>query len=134
MTTSPAQNLSWWWRSWSAGGFLYGLAEGMTAVDGYEDIWKVNDILVEDIEELRPKWSFWKGRIGQFSQYKGYFMWIGGDSYDERDAGAQHLARYLSTIKDIAPNEPIRLIAHSHGCNVVKKASSHKKLSSSVFF
>ena len=133
MTTSPAQNLNWWWRSWDIGGFLNAMAEGMTAVEGYEDIWKIHGTLVEHYDALRPKWSFWTGRMGQFSQYRGYFMWVGGDSYAERDAGAQHLAHYLSTVRQIAPDEPIRIVAHSHGCNVVKKASSHRKLSSSVF-
>lgn len=132
MTTCPAHHLSWWWRSWGEGGFLNGLAEGLTAVGGSEDIWKVGGVLVEQIEELRPRWNFWTGRLGQFSQHNGYFMWVGGDSYAERDAGAMHLARYLSKIKEIAPGEPLRLVAHSHGCNVVKKASAHPKLAASV--
>jgi hypothetical protein len=132
MTTCPAHHINWWWRSWNEGGFLHGMVEGMTAACGKEDIWKVGGILVENIEALRPGQSFWTGRMGQFSQHKGYFMWIGGDSYAERDAGAEHLARYLSKIVEIAPQEPLRLVAHSHGCNVVKKASSHPKLAPSV--
>jgi hypothetical protein len=132
MTTVPAHHLNWWWRSWNPGGFLHGLAEGMTSVNGAEDIWRVGGVLVEEIEELQPKWSFWKGGIGQFSQHKGYFMWVGGDSYAERDAGAEHLALYLSRIAEISPGEPVRIVAHSHGCNVVKKASSSKKLAKDV--
>ncbi len=133
MTVAPAQQSSWWLRSWGEGGFLAALAEGMTAVNGWEDVWKIDDVLVEDYEDLRPSRSFWKGRVGQFSQYKGYFMWVGGDSYAERDAGSLHLARYLNKISEIAPAEPIRIVAHSHGCNVVKKMSAQAHLDPDVF-
>jgi hypothetical protein len=133
MTVTPAQQSSWWWRSWGEGGFLAALAEGMTAACGGEDVWKIGGRLVEDYDELRPSWSLWKGRAGQFSQHKGYFMWVGGDSYAERDAGALHLARYLNKVAEIAPDEPIRLVAHSHGCNVVKKMSRQKHLDAGIF-
>ncbi len=132
MTTTPAEHSSWWWRSWGEGGFLAALAEGMTAACGGEDVWKIGGRLVEDYDELHPKASFWSGRRGQFSQHKGYFMWVGGDSYAERDAGALHLARYLNKVTEIAPQEPIRLVAHSHGCNVVKKMSRHDDLDPGV--
>lgn len=133
MTTAPAQHSSWWWKSWGEGGFLAALAEGMTAACGAEDVWKIDGRLVEDYEELRPSWSFWTGRMGQFSQHQGYFMWVGGDSYAERDAGALHLARYLDKVMEIAPQEPLRLVAHSHGCNVVKKMSRQKHLDPGIF-
>jgi len=133
MTTTPAHHLHWWWRSWGEEGFLRGITDGMTAVSGLEDIWKIDGVLVESIPELHPKWSFWTGGMGQFSQHDGYFMWVGGDSYAERDAGAHHLALYLSKIVEIAPEEPIRIIAHSHGCNVVKKATMLKELADTVF-
>ena len=133
MTTAPAQHSSWWWRSWGAGGFCAALAEGMTAGCGSEDVWKIGGRLVEDFDALHPKASFWTGRMGQFSQHKGYFMWVGGDSYAERDAGALHLARYLNKVREIAPREPIRIVAHSHGCNVVKKMSRQEHLDPGVF-
>ncbi len=133
MTVAPAQNSSWWWQSWEEGGFLAALAEGMTAVNDWEDVWKVNGALVSDYEDLRPSWGFWTGRRGQFSQYQGYFMWVGGDSYAERDAGALHLARYLNKVREIAPEEPLRIVAHSHGCNVVKKMSRQDDLDPGVF-
>jgi hypothetical protein len=133
MTVAAAQHSSWWWRSWGEGGFLAALAEGMTAVDDWEDVWKIDGRLVEDYAELRPSWSLWTGRMGQFSQHRGYFLWVGGDSYAERDAGALHLARYLNKVGEIAPQEPIRLVAHSHGCNVVKKMSREQHLDPGIF-
>ena len=133
MTVAPAQHSSWWWQSWGEGGFCAALAEGMHAVNGQEDVWKIAGRLVADYDELHPKASFWTGRMGQFSQYKGYFMWVGGDSYAERDAGALHLARYLNKVREIAPQEPIRLVAHSHGCNVVKKMSTQDHLDPGIF-
>jgi len=45
-----------------------------------------------------------------------------------RADGGLKLARYLNRINQLAPNEPIRVIAHSHGCNVVKHASLSKEL------
>jgi hypothetical protein len=132
MTTAPAQYSSWWWTSWGAGGFLAALAGGMTAVNGREDVWKIGGRLVADWPELRPSAKLWTGRMGQFSQHQGYFFWVGGDSYAERDAGALHLARYLNKVKEIAPREPIRIVAHSHGCNVVKKMSTQAHLAAGV--
>ena len=48
-----------------------------------------------------------------------------------RKFAAAGLCKYLNVIFDLT-NEPIRVIAHSHGCNVVKQASSSSKLNPHV--
>lgn len=48
-----------------------------------------------------------------------------------RDAGADQLVHYLNTVSTLT-DEPLRIIAYSHGCNLVKSASSHRELSGRV--
>jgi hypothetical protein len=40
-----------------------------------------------------------------------------------REAGGKFLAYYLNAVRRVAPSEPIDVIAHSHGGNVVKSAT-----------
>ncbi len=133
MTVAGPQSSSWWWESWGEGGFLAALAEGMTAVNDWEDVWKIDGTPVSDYDALQPRWKMWSGGRGQFAHHQGYFMWNGGDSYAERDVGGTNLARYLNKVREIAPEEPLRIVAHSHGCNVVKKMSRQDILDPAIF-
>ncbi len=127
-----AQHTPWWYASWHPGGFLDALAQGMIHADGWHDVWAVNGEPVSEIAALNPRWSPWTGRMGQVSVHEGHFIWSGADMGVARDAGADALAHYLNTICDLTA-EPIRIIAYSHGCNVVKGASTSAKLNRSVF-
>ena len=40
-----------------------------------------------------------------------------------RIQASTELARYLETLSEISPGERIDIVAHSHGCNVVKQAT-----------
>ena len=126
MTVSAAHHERWWWNSFFEGGFLGALASGMEPVSGEHDVWRVGGVPVSRVEELRPKWSLWTGRMGQISQHEGHFLWSGADMYVAREAGAKQLADYLAKIDQLAPGEPLRVVAHSHGCNVVKMASRRR--------
>lgn len=131
MTVRAATHYSWWWNSWHDGGFLDALSDGMQRITGNHDVWRVNGRNVSEVPELNPEWSFWTGRMGQISQHKGHFIWSGADMGVARDAGAAQLADYLNQISEIT-GEHIRIVAHSHGCNLVKRASSHRRLSHDV--
>ncbi len=128
-----AKKHSWWWDSWREGGFLHSLSEGMELVSGWQDVWRVNGTYVSDVPELNPKRSLWIGRMGQIAQQQGHFIWVGADAGFARDAGARALVDYINLISELT-DEPIRIVAHSHGCNIVKNASSHKRLAPRVFF
>ncbi len=131
MTVASAKHATWWWNSWSEQGFLGAMRQGMRDTAGWDDIWTVQRKPVEEIPELQPKWSPWKGRRGQVSAYKGRFIWSGADMGAARDAGTAQLVDYLNRIADLS-DEPIRIVAHSHGCNLVKAATSHRKLRASI--
>lgn len=128
MTLAPAQQVNWWWNSWGKGGFLNAVARGMQEASGKHDVWHIGGRPVSGAPALNPKWSLWSGRWGQFGQHRGHFMWDGADMGISRDAAAAQLVKYLNTLHQISPQEPLRIIAHSHGCNVVKRASADKKL------
>ncbi len=131
MTTSAARNARWWWDSWDEHGFLDALSFGMEHVSGGHDVWRVAGRPVSEVPELQTKWNLWNGTRGQVSSHKGHFTWSGANMGAARDAGASQLAAYLNRVADLT-DEPIRIVAHSHGCNVVKAASSHRKLSRHV--
>lgn len=141
----------WWWDSWHESGFLYHVAKGMRNISesSNDDVWKIGGIPVSKIKELADNSSdkqlkdlsiteklsalMLPGKLPEtYWAHKGHFMWSGSDSHMLREQGGRALARYLNLIKKIAPDEPIRIIAHSHGCNVVKHASSCGLLDSSV--
>lgn len=128
-----ATNENWYWNSWQEGGFCHSLAAAMQNVSGGDDIWRINGIDVSEIPELNPKRNIWVGRLGQISQHKGYFIWSGDYNAISRKGAANQLIAYLNLVRELTP-EPLRIIAHSHGCNVVKQASASDKLRSDVFF
>lgn len=133
MTFRGAQHARWWWDSWYEGGFLNSVAQAMTDAAGFHDVWTVNGTPVSQIPELQMKWSLWTGTLGQLSTHQGHFRWAGSDDYNVRSAGAYQLARYLNQVAALAPRERINVVAHSHGCNIVKMASSDPNLAGNVY-
>jgi len=126
-----AANEDWYWNSWHDNGFCQSMAEGMIDAGGKNDIWRVNGVPVSEIDELNPERSFWTGRMGQLSQQKGHFFWSGDVNAISRKLAANDFAKYLNVIATLT-NEPIKIVAHSHGCNVVKQASASSKLNPHV--
>ena len=109
-----ANGASWYKSSWSGHGFLAGLQQGMLAETGTEDIWTVNGADVGAIPDL------------------GIFEWSGSHEGSGRGFAAQQLAKYLSRLCEYT-SEPIRVIAHSHGCNVLKLATALPEIADHVF-
>jgi hypothetical protein len=105
---------SWYQRSWGQRGFLAGLQRGMMDTSGWHDIWSVGEEPVSSYPELG-----------------GVFEWNGLPAGLYRGTGATAFAAYLNAVAELT-DEPIRVIAHSHGCNVVKLASSLRELSPRV--
>lgn len=105
---------SWYQGSWKGRGFLAGLKGGMTEASGRDDIWQVN---------AKPVWSY--------PELGNVYEWNGLPEGIYRGIAAASFAEYLNTVADLT-DEPIRIIAHSHGCNVVKLASSLSSLSPNV--
>lgn len=130
MTVKAPQHIPWWWDSWGEGGFLNAMAQGMDdALDGWgHDVWHVGGVHVSEVAKLNPERSWALGRIGQITQHHGHFFWNGADMYAAREGAAKALAHYLTALWDLLGDEPLRIVAHSHGCNVVKMASSRPDL------
>lgn len=105
---------SWYQSSWGASGFLAGLRRGMEDAAGWDDIWCIGGEPVSSYREL--------GRV---------YEWDGLPAGLYRGAAARQLAEYLNVVAGLT-EEPMRIIAHSHGCNVVKLASSLRELSPRV--
>lgn len=148
---SSPTSAKWWWDSWYEGGFLYHLAQEIKEISGREsdDVWKIRGVPVSQIPEMvENSWEKQFEKLSPLEKYyvemgtmklpesyrahDGHYMWTGSFSHMLREQGGRTLARYLNRIKEIAPEEPIRIVAHSHGCNVVKMASSSELLDSSV--
>jgi hypothetical protein len=128
MALAAAKHSRWWWDSWSVGGFLRAVRMGMEDAGGASDLWRLAGRAVSEIPTLQPEWSLLWGRMGQFPQHQGHFTWDGADMGISRLAGADQLVLYLNALRVLAPAEPLRIIAHSHGCNVVKLASTRRRL------
>lgn len=108
-----AQGASWAVSSWGDTGFLTGVVQGFDAVDAPDDVWRING---RDITEYRG--------LAQF-------QWSGSHEGTGRGDAAAQLASYLNDVADLT-DEPIRVIAHSHGCNVFKLATSLPQLAPQV--
>jgi hypothetical protein len=129
------KDAQWHWGSWHKGGFCHAVAQGMqdAGKGRSHDIWRLNGIDVSQIERLQQaKWTLWTGAPKDLVSVNGRFEWSGAPEGLARGAAAIWLARYLNRLREIT-REPIRIIAHSHGCNIVKLASSLKELSPDVF-
>lgn len=110
-----AYGSSWYQDSWEGDGFLSGLQGGMLNVSDWHDVWHIGG---------EPVWSY--------EDLGGVFGWNGLAEGMYRGVAAQQLATYLNTVANLT-DEAIRIVAHSHGCNVVKLASSLPSLSSNVY-
>ena len=110
-----ARGSSWYQDSWEERGFLAGLQRGMEDASDWHDIWCVGGEWVWDLPA--------PGAV---------FEWTGLAEGLYRGIAAQRLVEYLNTVAELT-DEPIRVIAHSHGCNVVKLASSLPALSPAVY-
>jgi hypothetical protein len=131
---SAAQG-TWWWNSWHERGFLDAVAQGMQGISGHHDVWRINGVPVAQVPELTATKTFWtlSFRPRSLSQHLGHFLWSGAAMGVAREAGANALVAYLNAIRALT-QEPLRVIAHSHGCNVVKLASAARSLSPDVQF
>src|SRR5512139_3392005 len=110
MTVAAARHSRWWWDSWGPGGFLRAFRTGMEDAGSACDLWRIGGRPVSGISELQPRWSLWTGRMGQFPQHLGHFMWDGADMGVSRLAGAEQLARYLNALHELGGGEPLRII------------------------
>lgn len=105
-----AAGSKWYSASWGENGFLFNLKKGMEKTAAYHDIWRINGYDVSEVPQL-----------------DGQFGWSGLPDGQARGRGAEALVKYLNAIRKLS-DKPIRIIAHSHGCNVVKMASSMPEL------
>ena len=129
-----AKGSTWYASSWGAGGFCRALSEGMAEYGMAHDIWTANGAPVGSFEALNPKkkWNMWTGARNVLPSVEGRYEWTGSPEGLARGAGATWFAVYLNTLRSIT-DEPLRIIAHSHGCNVVKLASMLPELHDTVF-
>ena len=115
-----------WWRAGQP--FPTAVGRGIESADCADDVWRVAGTPVAAIEALarQPGWSALRGRERlPFETSDGCFHWSSENSHTlRRDAGEQ-LAHYLATVHALAGDEVIDVIAHSHGGNVVKEATTH---------
>lgn len=118
-----------WWRPGDPSGFLAALAQGMAAGGrNPHDVWAIGGRQVSQWDALRPasSWNWLTGRKPPpFDQIEGHFCWSGANVHSERLDGGRALAAYLEALAQIAPQERIDIVAHSHGANLVKVATSH---------
>ncbi len=127
MTWKKAHHYSWWWNSFHAGGFCQALAEGIEASGRRPDVWRVSGVPVSRIPELARN-----PRRANMITHDGHYEWSGADMDDARVAGGEFLAYYLNALARLAPAEPIDVVAHSHGGNVVKVATMAPHLDQAV--
>jgi len=116
-----------WWRAEDRGRFLDAVAGGMQEGGQEPDLWTIGGRPVSQFKQLRPKrsWGFFGSKLPPFDNIEGHFCWSGANMHIERTRCGEELARYLETLSQICPGETINLIAHSHGCNLIKVASHH---------
>lgn len=126
MTSSRADKAGfWWWHEDS--GFCRALSEGLLKAGDTADVWHVDGIDVSAHAGIPAEQN------SPFLVRHGRFLWTGLNQPELRRIAGKELALYLNLIRKTAPAEPIRIVAHSHGCNVVKIASAHRALDSNVF-
>ncbi len=111
-----------WWHVARPGGFLDHLARGMQQGGCDPDVWMIAGQSVAHFAALRPQIS---GTVVAFQQIDGHFKWTGHNAHVMRLHEGVQLANYLNALSAISPYEPIDIVAHSHGCNLVKVATNH---------
>lgn len=116
-----------WWIETTLGGFAAQIDAGLEAAGLPPQVWRIGNKHVCQFGELRPKgnWHWLRGRKDPpFYNREGRFRWSGADLHGPgRILGGRQLARYLEVVSRLGPDEEIHMIAHSHGCNIVKQAS-----------
>lgn len=116
-----------WWLETTLGSFAAEIDEGLIMAGADPQVWRLGNRHVSAFQELRPKgsWGWWRGRTAPaFMNREGRFCWSGADLHGAgRLAAGAELARYLETLSFLSPDETIHIVAHSHGCNVVKQAT-----------
>ena len=128
-----AKGSSWYWNSWGERGFCRVLADTMEKVSGSHDVWRVNGKPVNEIPALNEprQWSMWHGDTRRIVTSTGRFEWDGAPEGLMRGIAADSLVNYLNVLRELT-DEPIRIVAHSHGCNVMKLASTRPELAPAV--
>ena len=115
----------WWWHPES--GFCQALNRGLIDAGDLPDVWQVDGADVSTHAAIQMRHN------GSFTTHQGRFLWTGLDQPELRRIAGKQLAHYLNLIHEIAPDETIRIVAHSHGCNVVKIASAARSLHRHIF-
>jgi len=121
-----AREGTWWWDT-QGRTFAATVNTGLKDAGAAGDLWTIGGEPVGNYDVLQPAagFSLWSGRKKPpFDNIDGRFQWSGADAhgFGRLDAGAE-LANYLNQLAAISPGERIDIIAHSHGCNVVKLAT-----------
>ncbi len=122
---------TWWHASNAPGGFIHALAGAMTDQTGDHDVWCVAGQPVSRVADLTQRWGHWAGPKGARPLQNGHFAWSGANMSIARTAGADDLAHYLTVLSSLT-GEPLRIVAFSHGANVVKAASRSRALGTRV--
>lgn len=116
-----------WWMGTLPGSFAVEVDNGLMMAGSEPQVWRIGNQHVSVFEQLRPQGSRnWLGipKHAPFENREGRFKWSGADLHGAgRLLGGTQLARYLEVLSSLAPDDPIHVIAHSHGCNVVKQAT-----------
>jgi hypothetical protein len=60
--------------------------------------------------------------------YASFFNWSGGNTDSARQVGAKNLSQFIDCWKNYHPDDPIRIIAHSHGGNVALLTSQNTQI------
>ena len=121
MTSQRADRAGfWWWHPDS--GFCRELNRGLNEAGSQPDVWRVGGTDVDQHRVIPSEQN------SPFMTRHGRFLWTGLDQPELRRLAGRELALYLNLIHAADPTEPIRIVAHSHGCNVVKIASAHRSL------
>lgn len=121
MTLAGAPSQSWWWNSWGRNGFLSAVRRGLLDGRAVDDLWRVGGTPVAEIADL-------VARSKGHATHRGHFCWSGVNQPELREHAGRELASYLNALYRLAPGEPMRIVAHSHGANVVKYCSSSSEL------
>lgn len=126
MVARRADKEGTWWHHPQAS-FVRALDKGLEWAGGSADVWWIDDTDVGDHPGIPNRQN------RPFMTRNGRFLWSGLADGFARRGGGEHLALYLNNLHAVAPWEPIRVVAHSHGCNVLKAASSHPALDTEIF-
>ena len=109
-----------WWILKRPGGFLDALAQGMRQGGREPDIWTIGERPLADYAPPPPPPD------GEpFEHLDGHFRWCGQPGHEARLRDGMRLARYLGSLSRVHPSEPINIVAHGHGANLVKIATHY---------